>query len=74
MLMHTDGWQPITWQAPELLVVVMQGGLVVAVHTNVLMYLFCKYVLFMQFYCLNHALLGNIIVNLLYKIFVMLNI
>lgn len=48
VLMHTDGWQPITWRAPELLLVVTQGGLVMAVHANVLMYLFCKYVLFMQ--------------------------
>lgn len=48
MLMHTDGWQPITWQALELLVVVTQGGLVMAVHANILMYLFCKYVLFMR--------------------------
>ena len=51
VLMHTDGWQPITRRAPELLLVVTQGGLVMAVHANVLMYLFCKCVLFMQ--CLH---------------------
>lgn len=48
MLMHTDGWEPITWPTLGAFRVVTLGDLVMAAYANVLIYLFCKYVLFIQ--------------------------
>lgn len=46
MLMHTDGWKPITWLTLGAFRVVTLGDLVMAAYANILIYFVNMYYLY----------------------------